>query len=142
MSINEHWGMGFEVNRDPNAGVRRDAVPNDDSVWVRPTGKVGAYSAEVHENRPLTHEVTIGGILGLGGAHLHVPRTAEIRFLDGQPSSLEAIREGDTVAAIYQEVEYRYLESGAARDTEKRLEAIQLVVSPRQSAEKGNGEAG
>lgn len=137
MSINEHWGMGFEVNRDPNAGVRRDGVPDDDSVWTRPTGKVDALSAQIHENRPLTHEVTIGGILGLGGTHLHVPRTAEIRFLDGQPASLEAIREGDTVAAIYQEVEYRHLESGITKGPEKRLEAIQLVVARQPSGPDG-----
>jgi len=93
MAINEHWGTGFDVNRDPNAGVRKDTVPGEASGWSRPTGKVGAYSAEVHENRSLTHELTIGGILGLGGTHLHVPHGAQIQFLDGRRAQLEDIRE-------------------------------------------------
>ena len=142
MAINEHWGTGFDVNRDPNAGVRKDTVPGEASGWSRPTGKVSAYSAEVHENRPLTHELTIGGILGLGGTHLHVPHGAQIQFLDGRRAQIEDIRAGDTVAAIYHEVAHRPFEAPDETGPEKRYEAVHLVVSPRQASNKGKGEAG
>lgn len=131
MAINEHWGTGFEVNRDPNAGVRKDTVPHDEVSRGRATGKIGAYSAEVHENRPLTHELTIGGVLGLGGTHLYVPHQVEIRFFDGSHGTLEDIREGDTVAAIYKEVEHSHSENDS-KGPNKRLEAVQLMVGPRQ----------
>lgn len=136
MAINEHWGTGFEVNRDPNGAVRKDTVPEDPITGPRGTGKIGAYSGEVHANRPLTHEITIGGVLGIGGTHLYVPHQAEIRFLDGQRGQLEEIREGDTVAAIYQEVEH-HLEEEAAKGPDKRLEAIQLVVAQNRADSAG-----
>ena len=142
MAINEHWGTGFEVSRDPNAGVRKDTVPGDERAWTRPTGKVGAYSAEVHESRSLTHELTIGGILGLGGTHLHVPFGAQIQFLDGRRAQLEDIREGDTVAAIYHEVEHLPVEATDEKGAEKRYEAIHLVIKPRKAAQTGNGQSG
>ncbi|HKJ71233.1 MAG TPA: hypothetical protein VKA55_05735 [Gammaproteobacteria bacterium] len=138
MAINEHWGTGFEVNRDPNAGVRRDTVPGEAPGWTRPTGRVGAHSAEVHENRSLTHELHIGGILGLGGTHLHVPHGTEIHFLDGRRGRLEDIREGDTVAAIYHEVEHRPFEVADERGPEKRFEAMHLVVVPRTRGPNGD----
>ena len=136
MAINEHWGTGFDVNRDPNAGVRRDTVPQEGGAWIRPTGRIGAHSSVVHENRPLTYELTVGGLLGLGGVHLHVPYRADIHFLDGRRAYLEDIREGDHVAAIYQEVEH--LPAGVAdeRGPEKRYEAIHLVISPRAPQEE------
>jgi hypothetical protein len=140
MAINEHWGTGFEVSRDPNADVRRDSVPGEESGWSRPTGKVGAYSAEVQENRTLTHELTIGGILGLGGTHLYVPHGAQVQFLDGRRAQLEDIRAGDTVAAIYHEVEHKPLGVADERGPERRYEAIHLVVSPRRPAHRVNGE--
>ncbi|KPV41388.1 hypothetical protein AN478_02070 [Thiohalorhabdus denitrificans] len=137
MAINEHWGTGFEVNRDPNAGVRRDMVPDEDAGWARATGKVGACSAAVHEIRPLTHELTIGGILGMGGTHLYVTNKTDIRWPDGSPVELGEIREGDQVAAIYQEVEHRSFEVADEQGPERQLEAIHLVVVPR---EHGKGE--
>ncbi|MEF8794082.1 hypothetical protein [Thiohalorhabdus sp.] len=128
MAINEHWGTGFEVNRDPNAAVRKDTVPENQITATTTTGKVGAYSGEVHTNRPLTHEITLGGVLGIGGTHLYVPRQAEIRFLDGRRGQLEEIRKGDAVAAIYQEVAPNHKEE-SAKGPGKRLEAIQLLVA-------------
>lgn len=129
MAINEHWGTGFEVNRDPNSGVRRDEVPKE-AAWTRPTGRIGAHSATVHEIRPLTHELTIGGLLGLGGHHIYVPHGAQIHFLDGRPAHLADIHKGDHVAAIYHEVEHRSQgvadESGAST----RYEAVHLLISP------------
>lgn len=140
MAINEHWGTGFEVSRDPNAGVRRDAVPGEAAGWARPTGKVDANSAVVHSVRPLTHELIMGGILGLGRAHLHVPHAAGLQFLDGRAASLEDIRPGDTVAAIYHEVEHRPFEVADERGPERRLEALHLVIAPRRNAAGGDGE--
>ncbi|MFP4560517.1 MAG: hypothetical protein ACLFRB_01160 [Thiohalorhabdus sp.] len=137
MAINEHWGTGFEVNRDPNAGVRRDAVAGEDTTWTRATGKVEACSAEVHTIRPLTHELTVGGILGMGGTHLYVPSNADIRKPDGRPVHLEDIRPGDRVAAIYQEVEHRPFGVADEQGPERQLEALHLVVAPR---EHGEGE--
>ncbi|MFB6261719.1 MAG: hypothetical protein ABEJ96_01010 [Thiohalorhabdaceae bacterium] len=128
MAINEHWGTGFEVNPDPNAAVRKDTVAGDQAPGIRMTGKIGAHSGEVHANRPLTHELTIGGVLGIGGTHLYVPHKAEVRFLDGHRGRIEDIREGDTVAATYQEVEHNHEEEGA-KGPDRRLEAIQLVVA-------------
>ncbi len=139
MAINEHWGTGFEVSRDPNARVRRDEVPGEAAGWTRPTGRVEAYSAEVHEIRPLTQELTIGGILGLGGTRLHVPHRADIHFLDGHRAYLEDIRKGDTVAAIYQEVEHRPFGMGDERGPDTRYEAIHLVVLPGRREAGGTG---
>jgi hypothetical protein len=138
MAINEHWGTGFEVSRDPNAGVRRDTVPGEAAAWSRPTGRIGAHSAVVHENRPLTHELTIGGVLGLGGTHLYIPHNAEIRFFDGRAAELDEIREGDTVAAIYHEVEHLPFEVADERGPEKRYEALQLLIAPRRAKRGGD----
>ncbi|MFA9459317.1 hypothetical protein [Thiohalorhabdus methylotrophus] len=137
MAINEHWGTGFDVNRDPNAAVRRDTLPGGGGPWTRPTGRVGAYSAEVQESRSLTHELTMGGVLGLGGVHLHVPYNADIHFLDGSRGQLEDIRKGDHVAAIYHQVEHLPSDAAAERRPELRYEAIHLVIAPRSAGGGG-----
>lgn len=139
MAINEHWGTGFEVSRDPNAGVRRDDVPGEAGGWTRPTGEVGAYSAEVHEVRPLTHELTIGGVLGLGGAHLFVPHRTDIHFLDGRRASLDDIRKGDRVAAIYHEVDHLPFDRENGRGPDRRYEAVHMVVVPRRQERGAQG---
>jgi hypothetical protein len=133
MAINEHWGTGFEVNPDPNGAVRRDGIPSESAAWTRPTGKVGAHSAEVTENRSVSHELTIGGILGLGGVHLHIPNNTDIRFLDGRKAFLEDIRKGDQVAAIYHQVEHMPFGVADERGPTTRYEAVSLLVSPRDA---------
>ena len=131
MAINEHWGTGFDVNRDPNGAVRRDAVPSEETNACRSTGRIGAHSATVTENRSVTHELTIGGILGLGGVHLQVPHNTDIRFPNGRTAQLEDIREGDHVAAIYQEVEHQSFGVADERGPCCRYEAVSMLVAPQ-----------
>ena len=127
MAINEHWGFGFEVNRDPNGDARRDHIPAEQAS-TRATGRIGGHTGKVKAVRPQTHELTVSGRLGWGKHHIHVPQGALVHFADGRSGHLADISPGDRVAVVCHEVDHQPQgvadESGAAR----RYEAVHVLV--------------
>lgn len=127
MAINEHWGFGFEVNRDPNGDTRRDNIPHE-AAKTRATGRIGAHSAKVKAVRPQTHELDLAGLFGLGSHQIHVPQSTLIHYADGRSAHLGDISPGDRVAVVCHEVEHQSQGVGDESGGSTRYEAVHVLI--------------